>query len=149
MHKKTSPIQAVCPQEWIQIEVPVDSGACETVMPVKIFEHISIVTLPPCHMGIEYEVAKGAAIPNLGERRLDAVTVNAPETLKRIHFQEADVHKCLLSVTKCADMGYNCVLKKDDGYKSVERTGNLYVLKIMAGGANVDEHPSQGIVRQG
>ena len=64
---------------------------------------------------MEYEVANSAKIPNLGERILDAVTVHAPETLKRIHVQVADVHKCLLGVTKCTDMGYVCALKKDGG----------------------------------
>ena len=76
--------------------------------------------------------------------------------MKRINFQVADVHKCLLSVTKCADMGYTCVLKKEGGYMEdeetgekipIERRGNLYVLRMMVRGASTDDENGQGFTR--
>ena len=153
-------INGVAPGSWTEIELCVDSGACETVMPIKMLGHISILSSPQSRALIEYEVANGAAIPNVGERRLDAVTVNAPEALKRIHMQVADVHKCLLSVTKCADMGYTCILKKDGGFLEdeitgekipIERRGKLYVLKMMVRAAKEeqDEDPGAGFARRG
>ena len=75
-------------------------------------DRISIVSSPQGAAGVEYEVANGASVPNVGERRLDAVTINSPDLLKRIHMEVADVHKCLLSVSKGADMGYICILTK-------------------------------------
>ena len=57
---------------------------------------------------------------------------------KRIVFQCADVHKALLSVSRCTDLGYECVLRQNGGeLKDVmtkdviplHRGGNLYVLR--------------------
>ena len=136
-------ISAMGPGSWTEIVLCVDSGACETVMPLSLLNHISIVSSPQSSAGVEYEVANGASIPNVGERRLDAVTINASDDLKIIHMQVANVHKCLLSVSKCADMGYTCVLNKDGGYLideatnekiPIERRGNLYEIRMMVRG---------------
>ena len=54
--------------------------------------------------GMEYEVANGQSMPNLGERRCLVWTENATE-VKRMVMQVADVHKGLLSLSRCADMG--------------------------------------------
>ena len=57
---------------------------------------------------------------------------------KRIVFQVADVHKPLLSISRCADMGFECVLGKAGGYLRdvvtgeqipIQRKDNLYVLR--------------------
>ena len=142
-----SSISAVGPGSWTEIVLCVDSGACETVMPLNMLDHISIVSSPQSAAGVEYEVANGASIPNVGERRLDAVTINSPDILKRLHMQVADVHKCLLSVSKCADMGYTCILTKtggrlvDESTKEeipIERRGNLYEIRMMVRGAKDD-----------
>ena len=52
-----------------------------------------------------YEVADGNEIPNLGERRCLMWTENAGEA-RKINLQVADVHKALLSLSRCADMGF-------------------------------------------
>ena len=58
---------------------------------------------------------------------------------KRIVFQIADVHKPLLSITACSDMGYDCYLGKEGGNLRdrvtdemipLERQGSLYTLKM-------------------
>ena len=54
---------------------------------------------------MEYEVAIGQSIPNLGERRSLVWTKNATE-VKRMVMQVTDVHKGLLSLSLCAAMGY-------------------------------------------
>ena len=58
--------------------------------------------------------------------------------IKKIVFQCADIHKPLLSVSRCADLGYKCVLDKE-GEELVDkvtgeviplhRRGNLYVMR--------------------
>ena len=57
---------------------------------------------------------------------------------KRITFQVADVHKPLLSITACADMGFDCFLGEKGGHLRdresgetipLERRDNLYVMR--------------------
>ena len=62
---------------------------------------------------------------------------NSHPTKKRV-FQCADIHKPLLSVSRCADLGYKCVLDKEGGELMdkvtgevipLHRRGNLYVMR--------------------
>ena len=59
--------------EWTQIEITMDSGACVTVMPRFLCEGISILQNRLSREGVEYEyeVANGAHIHNLRERRCE------------------------------------------------------------------------------
>ena len=136
--KKPNPISAVQPSadDWIEIEVTVDSGACETVMPASMAQGIQIVQSVLSH-GAEYEVANGQTIPNLGERRCLLMTLGSA-TAKKIVFQVADVHKPLLSISRCADMGFYTFLGKDGGYMEdmvtgeqipLQRQDNLYTMR--------------------
>ena len=124
--------------DWYEMEVLVDSGACETVMPVDVAKHIKIHESPGSQAGQEYEVASGAPVDNVGERRC-MVSTEGSEEDKLMVFQVVDkIKKPLLSVTKVADMGFECVLGRTGGYildtkngekLPVERRGNLYVLR--------------------
>ena len=131
-------LSSIPPASWRELEVTVDSGACDTVLPTDECKEIRLHESDQSRKGLEYEVANGETIPNLGERRCVMMTENS-STPKRIAFQVADVHKALLSVTRAADMGYQCVLGKDGGYlqdtRSAEkipimRKGNLYVMRV-------------------
>ena len=60
------------------------------------------------------------------------------EKSKLITFQVADVHKPLLSISGCADMGFDCYLGKAGGHLRdrdsgemipLERRENLYVMR--------------------
>ena len=86
---------------------------------------------------MEYEVANGASIKNLGERRCEMRTEGATEP-KNISMQVADVHKALLSLSRCADMGiesrfgsaFGCLIDSSSGEViPLIRRGNLYVLR--------------------
>ena len=114
----------------------VDSGACVTVMPASMCLGISILQSSTAH-GAMYEVANGEEIPNKGERRCEIMTLGS-QVSKRITFQVADVHKPLLSISRCADMGFFTVFNKTGGYLEdqvtgervpLERKENLYVMK--------------------
>ena len=136
-HKSTiSAVQR--PEEWIAVEITVDSGACVTVMPAGLCTGIPILDNALSKGGVEYEVANGESIPNLGERRCEVMTVGSL-TPKLIVFQIADVHKPLLSVTACSDMGFDCFLGKEGGSLKdrvtgelipLERQGSLYTMKM-------------------
>ena len=121
------------------LDVTVVSGACATVMPFGLCPGISIVENDLSRNGIEYKVANGESISNIGERRYQVMTVSsmAPE---RIVLQIADVHKPLLSITACSNIGYECCLGRDG--RSLrdritgeviprERRGFLYSLKML------------------
>ena len=133
-----STISSIPATSWRELEVTVDSGACDTVLPTDECTEIALQESPQSKQGLEYEVANGDTIPNLGERRCIMMTQNS-QVPKRIAFQVADVHKPLLSVTRAADMGYDCVLGKMGGWLQdsrskeripIERKGNLYVMKV-------------------
>ena len=142
-----SVIQA--PDDWIEIEVTVDSGACETVMPSDVCPGI-MVHRSSCSHGAEYEVANGESLPNLGERRCLLMSLGSTSA-KHITFQVADVHKPLLSVSRCADMGFRCILEKHGGYLEhtsgeriqLQRRDNLYVMRAWVKN-NPDGQPYSG-----
>ena len=124
--------------EWVLLEVTVDSGACVTVMPSGLCPGISIIDNDLSKNGVEYEVANGESIGNMCERRCQVMTVGSMAP-KRIVLQVADVHKPLLSITPCSDMGYDCYLGKEGSSLRdrvtgevipLERRGSLYSLRM-------------------
>ena len=49
--------------EWTELEITIDSGACDTAMPTKLCQHISVIETEDSRRGMEYEVANGETIP--------------------------------------------------------------------------------------
>ena len=86
---------------------------------------------------MEYEVADGRGIPNLGERRCLMWTEGASQA-RHVNMQVADVHKGLLSLSRCGDMGFEsrfgrtmgCLIDEQSGEViPFRRKWNLYVLR--------------------
>ena len=50
-------------EEWIEVELTADSGACDTVIPRKTAEAIQILPSLASFRGMEYEDANGQSIP--------------------------------------------------------------------------------------
>ena len=126
------------PSQWVEVDVTADSGACETVMPPSICQHVEAVPSEQSKAGVEYEVANGQAIPNLGKKELDVLTEGS-NFAKRIDFHVSEVHKPLLALGQVADMGYRSVLERGGGYLEDEHTGeripmrrdgHLYMLRL-------------------
>ena len=107
---------------WVEIEITVGSGACDTVMPTNMFQRISILQTEDSRRQRKYEVANGAYIVNKGERKCLLMFENSG-IMKKITFQCADVHKPLLAISKVADLGYDCTLGKDGGELKDKVTG--------------------------
>ena len=84
--------------EWEEVKLAVDSGATETVIPPDILEGVQLRQGAPYKGGVEYEVANGVQIPNLGERKFTGVT--AEGSMKSVEAQVCDVNRGLLSVRK-------------------------------------------------
>ena len=142
---------------WVQMEVTVDSGACDTVMPISSCA-FKILPSYQSKNAMEYEVANGESIANLGERRCIIRTPGSREE-RRITFQVADVHKPLLSVTRAADAGFDCLLTDTGGFLiprqswesrkhwiPISRRGNLYTMSCWV--KSDDRPPSPGFGRQ-
>ena len=55
--------------DWIEVELTADTGACDTVMPRAMAQCIPIQPSLQSLSSMMYEVADGNEIPNLGERR--------------------------------------------------------------------------------
>ena len=124
--------------EWYEIELTADTGACDTVVvPKAMCPGIPVTPSMQSLRGMEYEVASGASIPNLGEKKCQMWTEGATAP-KTINMQVADVHKALLSLSRCADMGFEsrfgaafgCLIDTATGeITPLQRRGNLYILR--------------------
>ena len=138
--KATRP--SLCPvsaagDEWVEIELTADTGACDTVIPKSMCPNIPVTPSYQSLHGMEYEDASGRPIPNLGERCCEMWTEGATKP-KIVNMQVADVHKALLSLGRCADMGFEsrfgaafgCLIDTTSGEViPLQRRGSLYILK--------------------
>ena len=92
--------------ERVCIDLTADSGACDSVISRKgPCEKMKVYSSMQSERGLQYEVANAQTLPCLGERRLEVWTEGA-ESAKSMAIQVADVHKPLLSPSRCADMGF-------------------------------------------
>ena len=100
----------------------------------------------------EYEVANAESIPNLGERHL-AVWTEGSEQPRHLCMQVADVHKPLLSLSRCADLGFESRFGKHAGALvdtwsgeviPLRRVGNLYMLRAWIRAAPNPDSPFGG-----
>ena len=72
-------LNAIAEDEWVGIDVAIDSGATETVMSDETLNRvIGIKESAACKRGIVYEVADGTQIPNLGENSWESWKMARP-----------------------------------------------------------------------
>ena len=129
---------------WELINIIVDSGACDTVLPSMMLSSIRTESIEASKVGEEYEVANGHAILNEGQKRCIMMTPGSTEP-KGIFFQVSDVRKPLMSVGSMAGSGFECLLSKTGGFMRIvdsgemippTRRGNLYHLRAWVKGAD-------------
>ena len=132
----------------------VDSGASETVAHEGVLQSISIEEGEAKRKGVQYEVADGTLIPNVGEKSF--VAVGEDGSLRRMKVQVCDVNKPLLSVRRVTAAGNRVVFEEGGGYIEDKTTGEklwmrekdgMYILKLWVrrGGSK----PEAGFTRQG
>ena len=112
---------------WELIEITVDSGACDTVLPSKMLSVIRTESTEASRAGEEYEVANGHAILNEGQTRCIMMTPGSSEP-KGIIFHVSDAHKSLMSVGSMADAGFERLLSKTGGFMRDVDNGELIPL---------------------
>ena len=98
--------------EWELIEFAVDSGATETVVGEEMLSSVETKEGKASKRGVEYEVANGVRIPNMGEKKFEATSEEG--TKRFITAQVCDVNKALMSVKKVMKAG-NIVVFDDEG----------------------------------
>ena len=113
--------------EWEQLELAVDSGASESVIPSDALSSVPTVEGQASRRGVLYEVANGTQIPNEGEKRFVAVTEEGVE--KRLVLQVCDVNQGLISASKLAAAGNRVMLDEDASYIENKKSGQRTWLK--------------------
>ena len=123
--------------EWEELELAVDSGATETVVNENMVATVEVKDGAASRRGVQYEVANGTKIPNLGEKTFTAVSDEGSK--RRITAQVCDVNKALLSVKRMTDAGNRVVFDSEGSYVEDKQTrermwlkeeGGMYVLKV-------------------
>ena len=122
---------------WEFIEFAVDSGATETVITEDMLPCIELKDGWASRNKVEYEVANGERIPNMGEKCCSGST---EEGLNRcITAQVCDVKKALMSVKKIVSAGNRVVFEEEGSYIEDKRTREkiwlreekgMYMLKL-------------------
>ena len=106
-------------------------------MPISMCNHVPVAPSAQSERGVGYEVANGEIVPNVGDRRLEAVvpTLRGP---KNLIFHVCDVHKALFSVTRFVRNGHRAIFGDQNYFDNVhscevipmERRGNLYEVEL-------------------
>ena len=123
--------------DWELLEFAVDSGAAETVVPPDVLHCINLMQGAASNRGVEYEVANGEKIQNLGEKKF--VGTSEEGTERNMTAQVCDVNKALLSVKRVVKAGNRVVFDEDGSYIEDKQTGEkmwmeenngMYILKL-------------------
>jgi len=125
-------LNSIAEDEWVEIDVAIDSGATETVMSEETLNGvIDIKESAACKRGIVYEVADGTQIPNLGERQFLGIMEDG--SAKGVTAQVCAVNKTLMSVSKIANKGNRIVFDDDGSYIEHKVTGEKSWLTLSGG----------------
>ena len=99
---------------WEELEFNVDSGATETVVGKSMLLSVEVKEGSQKRRGVEYEVANGEMIPNLGEKIFLGHTENG--NARKVTAQVCDVNEALMSVFKMVAAGNKVVFGSDEGH---------------------------------
>ena len=130
-----------------QIEIVIDSGAAESVIPADLLPGHPIAENAASLAGERYLTADGKQIPNRGEQRITFKTWEGHDCSLRL--QVADVTKPLLSVAQLVDTGHDVAFGRTGGTIRHPQTGRtiaftrragLYVLPVWV---HASEEPSE------
>ena len=99
---------------WRKIELLVDSGAADSVLPEGMLQDFKLHLGDAFKKGVSYVTACGERLPNLGESKIPFVT--AERMRCEMTFQIADVSKPLLAVSSLTKNGLDVTFNDDGGY---------------------------------
>ena len=124
--------------DWELITMYVDSGATETVLTQNMLSMLDLRESLQSKRGVEYEVANGIKIPNMGEKNFIGHTGEGHA--RNLTAQVCEVNNALLSVSKLVKAGNKVVFGDTDGNyiedrqtqerMYIEEEGGMYALKM-------------------
>ena len=123
--------------QWEEIEMAVDSGASETVIGEDMLQGVETKEGPASRRGVQYEVASGVRIPNLGGKTFKGHTEEGIQ--RNLKAQVCEVNKALLSVNKMVQAGNRVVFDNIGSYIEdkfthekiwLEGKGGMYMLRM-------------------
>ena len=124
--------------QWETVELAVDSGASETVIPTGLLRGVSLQPSDASRRGVTYQVANGQEIPALGEKHVYGST-HSEGYGRSITAQVCNVRKPLMSVHKLVTAGHRVVFDEPGAYIEnkttkeriqLQESGGMYVLKL-------------------
>ena len=118
-------VEEVVP-EWEEIEMAVDSVASESVVSEDMLQRVETVEGWAKKKGVQYEVADGTLIPNLGEKKY--IAVSDAGVARHMKSQVCEVNKALLSVHRCVQAGNKVVFATAGSYIEDEASGEIMPL---------------------
>ena len=104
-------VAAETPQ-WERLVLTVDSGASDTVIPPSVACNLPLLHSP--RVGIEYEVANGGVLVNMGERQGKVIMSRDSDCPFLMSFQVVKVHKPLLAVSRLVAAGHEVHFDKEN-----------------------------------
>jgi len=113
--------------EWEYIELAVDSGATETVVGEDMLTDVETKESWASKNGVQYEVANGERIPNVGEKKFHGITENG--MTRNITAQVCDVNKALLSVKKIIAAGNRVTFDEEGSFIEDKSSGEKMWLR--------------------
>ena len=120
-------LNAIKSDGWEEVEMTVDSGASETVVGEEMVVTANLKESEGSRRGIEYKVANGESIPNLGEKVFAALTEEGIS--RNIKAQVCSVQQGLLSVKRMVEAGHRAVFEPEGSYIEDVRTYERMGLK--------------------
>ena len=123
--------------DWEEIEMAVDSVAGELVVSEDMPTRVNTVEGYAQKKGVQYEVADGTLIPNLGEKKFVAVSDGG--ATRQMKAQVCEVNKALLSVHRVVQAGNRAVFSASGSFaqdESIGKTmelvekGGMYMLRL-------------------
>ena len=116
---------------WEKITAVVDSGAARSVMPKEMLTHLAVRETSESRGGECFKAAGGAEIPNLGVKKVTAVT---QEGHKRVmEWVVCPVRRPLISVAKVVEAGNDVYLGSRSPRIVNTKTGQCTYLRKQGG----------------
>ena len=113
--------------KWERLRTTMDSGATVTVIPPTAGKWYDLQESPASRAGVEYEVANGDKIPNLGQKLLPVVTNEGG--LRGMLAQVADVSGALTSARALNATGHAVVIDGDESFVINKTTGEVNLIE--------------------
>ena len=119
------------------LELTVDSGAAENVMPKYMAPGTPVVPSDEQAAGVVYSAANGDLMPNRGMKSVPILTGEGQA--RKINMQITDVNRALMSVAKVCDAGHTVLFTTTGGVirntttgeeTTFNRENNVYRMRV-------------------